>query len=465
MNRQNQGLFEVPFASKATLYPNLFSNPEWETEWELPEINPYILGEEEWVQESGYPSRRQTIRETVSGFPQHSNTVIPKERVKIARIAQMIIQSYRSGQPIRTVRLVGHADRDVQRGASFERKISGERALKIQSALIDAIEHLSKPLGAIPPISTRIKWPRVALGATQLVVRNPTIESQRSRNRRVDIYLSTARNVDSRRRYRSPINFEVSASSALSPKLERLISEFCSRVGKRIIDRSNCFRAVTEAARRLSEKAPKEIACQLSYVGSQLVQSKQNDSPLSRSVVCCPFGSNYFNCANKNCAHCSGINGRYVIVKYQPLTQVIRDLKCALDRGCIVKTGVLSGLCDDKPDLGCVKKLAGKGQVWRDCPEHWLLMIGYDNNTFIFWDSAGMSSISRCGHEFGLLHYDPLENRLTTAPVSSTQDTMTVIPARGGDVGGWHVFDNRQKRYQVLALHIAGRFKESNGGC
>jgi outer membrane protein OmpA-like peptidoglycan-associated protein len=465
MNRQSQLLFEAPFTSEATLYTNPFSNPEGETEWELPEINPYILGEEEWEQESGYPSHRQTIRETVSGFSRYSNAVPPKERVKIARIAQMIIKSHRSGQPIRTIRLVGHADRDVQRGASFERKISGDRAQKVRTALIEAIERLSKPLGALPPISSRINWPGVAAGATQLVVQNPATESERSRNRRVDIYLSTAHNVDSRRRYRSPVSFEVSALSTLSPKLERLIGEFCSRIGDKIIDRSNCFKAVAEAARRLSEKAPKEIACQLSYVGSQLVRSKQNDSPLSRSVVCCPFGSNYFNCANKNCGHCSGVNGRYLILKYQPLTQVIRDLKCALDRGCIVKTGVLSGLCDDKPDLGCAKQLADKGQVWRDCPEHWLLIIGYDNNTFIFWDSARMSSISRCGHEFGLLHYDPLENRLTTAPVDPTQDTMTVIPLRGGDVGGWHVFDNRQKRYQVLALQIAGRFQGSNGNC
>ena len=301
-------------------------------------------------------------------------------------------------------------------------------------------------------------------------MQSPVSESERARNRRVEIYLLTTRASTDPRRHRRSVSLEVSAPSILTPKLEALISEFCGRIGEKVIDRSNCFKAVTEAARRLSEKVPKKIACQLSYVGSQLIASKQNNPPLSKSVICCPFNANYFNCTNPkqktNCAHCSGVNGRYVVLKYKPLTQVIKELKCVLDRGCTVKAGVLSGLCDDKPDLGCAKNLAGKGGlVWRDCPEHWLLIIGYDNNTFIFWDSARMSSITKCEHEFGLLHYDSSENRLTTAPVDPKKDTMAVIPLRNDNVGGWHVFDNQQKRYQVLALHIAGRFKESNGNC
>jgi outer membrane protein OmpA-like peptidoglycan-associated protein len=455
MNRQSQWLFEAPASSEAAPYTHLeyYSLPEEEAEWE---------------QSPSSSSREQTTRETIRGFSRYSNAIPLQEKPEILKLAQLIVQSYRSGSPIRTVRLVGHADRDVQRGESFERKISGDRAQKVRTALIEAIEHLSKPLGAMPPISTRINWPRVAVGATQLVVQNPVSERERTRNRRVDIYLSTARAAAASHLDRSPISLEVSAQSALTPKLEALIKEFCSRIGESPIDRSNCFKAVTEAARRLSEKSPKKIACKLSYVGSQLVASKQNAPPLSRSVVCCPFDSSYFNCADKHkksCGHCSGVDGRYVVLKYNPLTQVIKDLKCALDRGCIVKAGVLSGLCDDKPDLGCAKNLAGRGLIWRDCPEHWLLIIGYDRNTFIFWDSARMSNITRCGHEFGLLHYDSSENRLTTAPVDPTQDTMAVIPLRGGDVGGWHVFDNRQKRYQILALHIAGRFKESNGNC
>ncbi len=181
MNRQSQLLFEAPFTSEATLYTNPFSNPEGETEWELPEINPYMLGEEEWEQESGYPSRRQTIRETVSGFSRYSNAVPPKERVKIARIAQMIIQSHRSGQPIRTVRLVGHADRDVQRGASFERKISGDRALEVKKQLINSI--------GSPTISSRISWRIQSLGANQIVIKNPKNEYEIRYNRRVDILL------------------------------------------------------------------------------------------------------------------------------------------------------------------------------------------------------------------------------------------------------------------------------------
>jgi hypothetical protein len=52
MSRQTEWLFEFPMAAETTQYaspytsPEYFSNPEWESEWELPEAFP--LNEEEW---------------------------------------------------------------------------------------------------------------------------------------------------------------------------------------------------------------------------------------------------------------------------------------------------------------------------------------------------------------------------------------------------------------------------------
>jgi phosphatidylserine/phosphatidylglycerophosphate/cardiolipin synthase-like enzyme len=177
MNKQSQWLFEAPPISESVFHSNqeYYSNPEWE----LQVTNPYALSEEEWERSPVSSPREQTIRETISGFPRYSNAIPPQERAKIARIAQMIVQSYSSGQPIRTVRMVGHADRDVQRGANFEKKISGDRALEVQKALIKAINN--------PRISSRIQWQRDPVGASQLIVQNPTTEQDRLRNRRVEM--------------------------------------------------------------------------------------------------------------------------------------------------------------------------------------------------------------------------------------------------------------------------------------
>lgn len=168
MNMQSQWLFEAPASSEATLHTHLeyYSLPEGETEWE---------------QSPSSSSRGQTIRETIGGFSRYSNAIPLQERPKILRLAQLIVQSYKSGSPIRTMRLVGHADRDVQRGANFERKISGDRALAVQKALIKVINN--------PRIASQIQWQRDAVGASQLVVTHPATEKDRQRNRRVEIIM------------------------------------------------------------------------------------------------------------------------------------------------------------------------------------------------------------------------------------------------------------------------------------
>lgn len=171
MKTQNQWLFEVPFASEVTHYTNTYFNYD-------------PLDQEDWEQSLRFSARQPIFRETVSGFSRYSNAIPSHERAKINQTAQLIVQSHNSGRkPIRTVQLVGHADRDRQRGQQFERKISGDRALAVQQALIRAINNRS--------ISSRISWQSVPAGASQLLVKNPTTEQQRSRNRRVGLFLTT----------------------------------------------------------------------------------------------------------------------------------------------------------------------------------------------------------------------------------------------------------------------------------
>lgn len=151
-------------------------------QWELHQINPYASIEKEWERSPGSSPGQQVVRETISGFSRYSNAIPPQERPKILRIAKLIVQSFSSRQPIRTVQLVGHADRDLQRGANFEKKISGDRALQVKKQLIDSIGN--------PRIAARISWQIKAVGATQLAVPNSKTENDRRRNRRVDIFVA-----------------------------------------------------------------------------------------------------------------------------------------------------------------------------------------------------------------------------------------------------------------------------------
>jgi hypothetical protein len=124
---------------------------------------------------------------TVSRFPRYQQSIEalpPGERAKIRLVAHGIASSFRPGcQPVRNVRLVGHADRDVQRGPTFERKISGDRARQVQQAIIRLIGN--------PAVTSQIAWQTVAAGATQLAVPMPRTELQRAENRRVEILPGT----------------------------------------------------------------------------------------------------------------------------------------------------------------------------------------------------------------------------------------------------------------------------------
>jgi outer membrane protein OmpA-like peptidoglycan-associated protein len=154
--------------------------PEWAHFLEREEASAH---EQEWEQARSCPGPR---RETVSGFPRHQNSVrslLPAEQHKIRNIAQLIRRSFQPGcPPIRTVRLMGHADRDMQRGPAFEKRISFDRARAVVQAL--------KGLIGSPAISSRIAWQPGGVGASSLIVPSPRTEPERARNRRVEILLS-----------------------------------------------------------------------------------------------------------------------------------------------------------------------------------------------------------------------------------------------------------------------------------
>lgn len=125
-----------------------------------------LEGEPEWELARRCPAPR---RAAVSRFPRYQNAVssLPlPEQQKLGSIASLIRQSFRAGcPPIRTVRLVGHADRDIQRGPAFESRISLARARAIEQAL--------KRLINSPAISSRIAWQTRGVGASSPVVPNP----------------------------------------------------------------------------------------------------------------------------------------------------------------------------------------------------------------------------------------------------------------------------------------------------
>jgi hypothetical protein len=121
----------------------------------------------------------------VSGFARYSNAVasLPRpEQEKIRASARVMVGSFQPNcQPVVSVGLVGHADRDVQRGPVFAKRISTERAQAVRQALESSI--------ADPNILGRIRWQVVGAGADLLLVPNPKTEVERARNRRVEIFL------------------------------------------------------------------------------------------------------------------------------------------------------------------------------------------------------------------------------------------------------------------------------------
>jgi hypothetical protein len=100
-----------------------------------------------------------------------------------------------------------------------------------------------------------------------------------------------------------------------------------------------------------------------------------------------------------------------------------------------------------------------------------LLVIGYEGDRFVFWDSAQSSMMGpikpgngKDNHYFGFLHYDPVNHRLSTATTNpSVKDALEV------DAFGFHTQgvprENAQKRYQVVSMWNGLPWKASGSSC
>jgi hypothetical protein len=107
---------------------------------------------------------------------------MPFHTPMIDRIASHVVASWRTPQPVRTIRLVGHTDR-TGRGA-YNLALGLRRAQAIRSGLIAAIERLR------PGLTQQMNIIPQSLGETRPVRTDQTPEG-RARNRRVAVFLSS----------------------------------------------------------------------------------------------------------------------------------------------------------------------------------------------------------------------------------------------------------------------------------
>ena len=323
-------------------------------------------------------------------------------------------------------------------------------------------------------------------------------ELDRSRNRRVEISLipysgSVPRNISvggARLSFATRATPDVSAGAAIDDFLRRAPNDLLRYddpdFGPDLADRRICVRAVATKAIQVcnSTKAPDRggIPCQgvltlnprtggrcySRMVGSQILRGKDYRAPLTGSTrtSCC---TKLTPCSPKTLAALP--NGQYLVLQYKPapLKQMVDNLKCLLDRGCVVPVGVLSGICDDKPDLSGICRPIPVQNKWRDCWEHWLLVIGYDGDRFVFWDSAQSSFMGplrgdKDNHWFGFLYYDSTNHRLSTATTNpGVADALEV------DSFGYHTQGvpqlHGQKRYQVVSMWNGLPWRTSGRAC
>lgn len=162
---------------------------DFELEAELKELMASLSGtdlesEAEW-EAAGTPPCPGRTQRTVSHFPRYGEGIAslpPSEQQKLRQIAGIILSSRHTGcKPELQVDLVGHADRDFQRGPAFEHQISIRRALAVQRVLQQLIGKT---------VSSGIVWQARGVGARNLLVKSPRNEQERARNRRVEIILS-----------------------------------------------------------------------------------------------------------------------------------------------------------------------------------------------------------------------------------------------------------------------------------
>jgi hypothetical protein len=148
------------------------------------------------------------FRMIIRGFSRYFTTVQSLailEKIRLVVTADFIAESFRPGSlPISSVRLIGHADFDAQRGRAFEQSISLTRAQDVERDLRARVDRLTwefdptaNPLRKAQPFSNTIDWQSEGVGATQPAPENVQrhrtpgnmTEADRKLNRRVEIFL------------------------------------------------------------------------------------------------------------------------------------------------------------------------------------------------------------------------------------------------------------------------------------
>ena len=140
------------------------------------------------------------VRRSVSGFPAHTDTVasLPLlEQIDLRMIAEWVIDTHEfAGFPVIKITCIGHADRDFQRGKTYEQQISGRRAEAVKTFFTNEIHRLSFSIfdlmqPGFVPVVKRIAFESRGVGSLEYVPAKN--EVGRRRNRRVTIVLERGR--------------------------------------------------------------------------------------------------------------------------------------------------------------------------------------------------------------------------------------------------------------------------------
>jgi len=130
------------------------------------------------------PPSEQNTQQTIYGWSQYQRRVedLPHDQqITLTNVGNAIIASYQpGGQPVRVVKIYGHADWDTPRNPQREQQMSDERAQM-------AGNWLKSYVGG--SIAAQISWDIRGFGATQLKAQ-PTTEENRRQNRRVEVTIT-----------------------------------------------------------------------------------------------------------------------------------------------------------------------------------------------------------------------------------------------------------------------------------
>jgi hypothetical protein len=131
---------------------------------------------------------------TISGFPEYDTALTHEQRKILDRFADQIVDSQAGPFPVVAFVITGYADKDLRANnpdrkpgethAQFELRISESRAITARARMRARIRHRMKQRGSTPVLEELLADPRrtkaVAMGATDLLVKNPRDESERA---------------------------------------------------------------------------------------------------------------------------------------------------------------------------------------------------------------------------------------------------------------------------------------------